>query len=96
MSYAIVHRPSMTLDAFATAAGVHPQLVERLVALGLLEPITGGHGEPEFTTAQLARLARIRRLHATLQLNYAGVGVVLDLLARIDELEARLRRAQWI
>ncbi|WP_432837345.1 chaperone modulator CbpM [Dactylosporangium sp. CA-092794] len=97
MNYAIVHRPASTLslEAFAAAGGVHPQLVTRLVALGLLEPVPGERGEPTFPGAQLARLARIRRLRAELPLNYAAVGVVLDLLARIDELEAQLRRQPW-
>jgi hypothetical protein len=39
----------------------------------------------------VARLARIQRLHATLSLNYAAIGLVLDLLDRIDVLEARVR-----
>ncbi|MER7003628.1 chaperone modulator CbpM [Dactylosporangium sp. NPDC000555] len=100
MTYAIVHRPSvsldaLSLDAFAAAGGVHPQLVTRLVALGLLEPVAGLRGEPAFPGSQLARLARIRRLRAALPLNYAAVGVVLDLLARIDELEGELRRRSW-
>ena len=92
MTFAIVKRPSMSLEAFADAGGVHPQLVTRLVALGLLDPVDGD----AFTGAQLAQLARIRRLHDTLPLNYAAVGVVMDLLARIDELEATLRRRTWI
>jgi hypothetical protein len=41
--------------------------------------------------AQLARAARIVRLRAGLGLNYAAVGVVLDLLDRIEELETALR-----
>jgi chaperone modulatory protein CbpM len=48
-------------------------------------------GQPLVSETELATLARIRRLHAGLPLNYAAVGIVLDLLTRIDELEARLR-----
>ena len=94
MTLSLVHRPVLTLDAFAAAGGVHPVLVTRFVALGLLDPVRGVGGEPEFPDAQLARLARIRRLHADLPLNYAALGVVLDLLARIEELEGQLRHAQ--
>ncbi|MER7281038.1 chaperone modulator CbpM [Dactylosporangium sp. NPDC000244] len=98
MTLAIVHTTRQTarvrsLEAFAAAAGVHPRLVARFVALGLLDPVPGAGGAPEFPDAQLARLARIRRLHAELPLNYAALGVVLDLLARIEELEAQLRHA---
>jgi chaperone modulatory protein CbpM len=40
----------------------------------------------------LAQLARIRRLRAGLQVNYAGLGVVIDLLDRIQRLEDALRK----
>ncbi|WP_433207267.1 chaperone modulator CbpM [Dactylosporangium sp. CS-047395] len=92
MTLALVHRHVLTLEAFAAAGGVHPVLVTRFVALGLLDPVAGAGGEPEFPAAQLARLARVQRLHAELPLNYAALGVVLDLLARIDELETEVRR----
>lgn len=82
----------LPLDAFADAAGLHPDLVARLVALGLVEVTTGPTGPPGFPVRELATVARIRRLHDDLTLNYAAVGVVLDLLDRIDELEDRLAR----
>jgi hypothetical protein len=37
-----------------------------------------------------ARLARCERLHRDLGVNYAGAILACQLLARIDELEARL------
>ena len=79
-------------DDFADAAGLHPELLARLVALGLVEVTTGPDGAPGFPVRELATVARIRRLHDDLTLNYAAVGVVLDLLDRIDELEDRLAR----
>ncbi|MDQ4011971.1 MAG: chaperone modulator CbpM [Actinomycetota bacterium] len=85
-------RPTwMSLEQFADAAGLHPQLVRRLVALGVLDPATGAAGRLEFAPSQLAVAARVQRLRAGLSLNYAAVGVVLDLLTRIEELEAALR-----
>jgi len=91
MSYAIVRPVRLRLDAFAHAAGLHPELVRRLVALGLLDATTDAGGELWFVRAQLARVARIERLRRGLALNYAALGLVLDLLDRIDELEATLR-----
>jgi chaperone modulatory protein CbpM len=67
----------------AREAGVHPDLVRRLVALGLLEPY------PRDAAARVARAARLRR---DLGLNWAGAVLACELLARIDELERRLRR----
>ncbi|GAA2590239.1 hypothetical protein GCM10010399_20320 [Dactylosporangium fulvum] len=93
MTYALAPLPYLSLERFAEMAGLHPEMVHRLVALGLVEPAVDAHGEQWFTVTQLTTVARVRRLHAGLPLNYAAVGVVLDLLDRIDELEDRLRRS---
>ncbi|MEV4509244.1 chaperone modulator CbpM [Dactylosporangium sp. NPDC049525] len=95
MTYALMRRPYLSADAFAAAGGLHPDLISRLVALGLLEPYVDELGNRWFAQTQLIRLARIRRLLAGLPLNYEAVGIVLDLLTRIDELEAQLRRRTW-
>lgn len=79
------------MEEFAARSRLHPQLVRRFVALGLLVPHTDASGGMRFPPAQLARVGRIQRLRAGLGLNYAAVGVVLDLLARIEELETALR-----
>jgi chaperone modulatory protein CbpM len=84
----------LDLASFSRAAGLHPDLVRRLVTLGLLEASADAVSELWFAPAQLAAAARIQRLREGLSLNYAALGVVLDLLARIDALEAALRVAQ--
>jgi chaperone modulatory protein CbpM len=89
----LARRPVLSLDAFAAASGLHPEHVRRLVALGLLEAHPDAVGELCFPPAQLAAAARIQRLRAGLSLNYAALGLVLDLLDRIAVLEAALRRA---
>jgi hypothetical protein len=93
MGYALARPDRLSLENFAVAAGLHPQLVHRLVALGLLDPDIDITGRWWFPPTQLATIARIRRLHAGLGLNYAAIGLVLDLLARIEQLEAALRAA---
>jgi DNA-binding transcriptional MerR regulator len=82
----------MSLDDFARGAGIHPDLARRFVALGLIEPSRDAVGNLWFSPAQLATVARVRRLRAGLSLNYAAIGLVMDLLDRIDLLEAALRR----
>ena len=47
-----------------------------------------------FSPAQLAVAARIQRLRSGLALNYAALGVVIDLLDRVTELEGALRKLQ--
>ena len=90
MKYPLTTHEGLSLDAFANAAGLHPDLVTRLVKLGLLEPDVDAHGTRWFTEEELATVARVRRLRAALPLNYAALGMVLDLLDRIDDLESRL------
>jgi chaperone modulatory protein CbpM len=91
--YALVRQaplPALTLPQFAAAAGLDPHMVARLVALGLLDAHRGPAGVL-LPATQVPRAGRIVRLRAGLGLNYTAVGVVLDLLDRIDELEAALR-----
>jgi chaperone modulatory protein CbpM len=83
--------PGWPLDEFARVAGLHPQLVGRLVRLGLLTAGTDSAGRSWVPATELARLARIERLRTGLGLNYMAVAVVLDLLDRIDDLESQLR-----
>jgi hypothetical protein len=97
MSYPLMRRRRielLDLNTFAGRARLHPELVRRLVTLGLLEAHRDAADELWLAPAELATVARIQRLRAGFSLNYAAVGLVLDLLDRIDELEAALRRAR--
>ncbi|HEV7863667.1 MAG TPA: chaperone modulator CbpM [Acidimicrobiia bacterium] len=85
-------RPLLDLDSFCRGTGLHPDLVRRLVALGLLEPVPGPAPELRFPPSQLAAAARLQRLRAGFGLNYAALGLVVDLLDRIATLEAALRQ----
>jgi hypothetical protein len=88
----------LDLDQFARAAHVHPDLVQRLVSLGLLEPGRDAAGAAWFSPADVATVARIQRLRAGFGVNYAALGLVLDLLERVERLQAALResrRATW-
>jgi hypothetical protein len=93
MSYQLTRPTRFALEDFARLAGVHPELLRRFVALGLLQSTTDGTGEVWFSPPQLARVARIQRLRAGFALNYAALGLVMDLLDRIAVLEAERRRS---
>jgi chaperone modulatory protein CbpM len=83
---------ALSLDALARQAGLHPELVRRLVRLGLVEPIGGTRSAPLFAPGAPALLARAARLRRDLGLGYPAAVFASELLARIDVLEARLRR----
>jgi chaperone modulatory protein CbpM len=92
-SYSLVRIARLDLDSFAARAGMHPELVRRLVTLGLLEPTRDATGRLWFAAPDLRTAARIRRLRAGLSLNYAAIGLVMDLLDRVETLEAALHAA---
>jgi hypothetical protein len=79
------------IETIAQRAGIHPDLARRLVRLGLIEPSGGTRAAPLFRPDDAPLLARAVRLRRDLGLNFAGAVLASELLARIDELEARLR-----
>jgi hypothetical protein len=90
-------RPSLerlSLEEFAVLSGMHPDLIRRLVALGLIEAHRDTAGALWISRSELAEVARMQRLRAGFALNYAAIGLVTDLLDRIAVLEAALRAAQ--
>jgi DNA-binding transcriptional MerR regulator len=89
--YAIVRPSRLSVDAFAGRSGLHPEQVRRYVALGLLPATRDAGGRTWLDPREVATVGRIERLRAGLSLNYAAIGLVLDLLDRIQTLEAALR-----
>jgi hypothetical protein len=83
----------LSLDSYARITGVHPELVRRLVALGLLDITRDAEGNLWFDPAQVREMARLQRLHLELNLTYSSLGLVMDLLARISDLERSARHA---
>lgn len=81
--------PRLDLGMVAAASRVHPELVRRFVELGLVPARVDASGRLWFAPDAPEQVRRIVRLHADLALNYAGVALVIDLLARIDVLEGR-------
>lgn len=96
--YVLARRPVMDLDTFARRSRLHPETVRRFVTLGLLPCHRSPRGRLRFDESALPIVARIQRLRIGLGLNYPAIGLVLDLLDRVEELEsaARQRRtSQW-
>jgi hypothetical protein len=86
MSLVVVHtRRRDGVEELARESGLHPDVVRRLIRLGLIEP--------PFPPDAAALLARASRLRRDLGLNYAGAVLAVELLVRIDELEERLARS---
>ncbi len=84
-------RPPLGQQEFARNCGLHPELVRRFVALGLVPAVRDRDGALWFPPAAIAEVARLQRLRAALPVNWAALGLITDLLDRITELETLLR-----
>jgi hypothetical protein len=82
----------LTLEELSRLVDLHPEMVVRLVDHGRVDPEVS---EPEwlFQDTVVPRIWKVKRLHRDLGVNWAGIGVVLDLLDRIDDLE---REIAWL
>ncbi|MCX5779666.1 MAG: MerR family transcriptional regulator [Firmicutes bacterium] len=79
----------LTLPEAARQARVRPELLERLMDLGLIEAELTS---PEllFAPEVVADVGRALRLRHDLGINWVGVGLVMDLLERVGQLEREL------
>jgi DNA-binding transcriptional MerR regulator len=86
-------RDQLTLERLADAAEIHPGLVERFVAYGLLEPVEWVGPLLLFDADAVPRLQTIMRLRRDTGVNLAGIGMILELLDRLRALE---RENLWL
>lgn len=77
-------------EELAAAAGISQTRLARLVRLGLVEPDTAGTSR--FTAGTVGRLRLMLRLHRDLGVDFTGAAIIVDLLERLERLEAELAR----
>lgn len=86
----------LTAADLACATGLHPELVRQLYGLGLFEAEEAHDGEPRFTANTVFRVRRAVRLHHDLGISWLSLGLVADLLERVEILEARVRTLETV
>ena len=77
----------MPLEDAARRLGLHPDMVRRFLEFGLLEPAEVTGAEIMLDPFALHRIGVIQHLRYDLGINLAGIGVILELLDRIDALQ---------
>ncbi len=82
----------LTISQLAQRCQLRQEYVHLMIRQGLIEPIAST--EDLFEPHVAARVQKIVRLRRDLHVNYDGIAVVLELLERIEVLEARLARVQ--
>src|SRR5213593_2353596 len=80
----------VTAAELAAATGIDSTTLESWVSLGFVEPVAPGANE--FTAATAARFRRILRVHRDLEVDLDGDAIIVDLLERLEHLEAELTR----
>ena len=76
---------TLSAESLASAAGIAPDRLMRLVRLGLIEPVAPG--ATEFTAATAAKLRRMVRLRVDLGVGFVGAAIIVDLLQQLERLE---------
>ncbi|MDE0606843.1 MAG: helix-turn-helix transcriptional regulator [Acidimicrobiaceae bacterium] len=87
------HRAVYVISVAAELAGVHPQTLRIYERKGLVDPARTGGGSRLYSDADIALLQRISDLTDE-GLNLAGVKRVLELEARVAQLEAALQQVR--
>jgi chaperone modulatory protein CbpM len=81
----------ITLVQLCRSCAVRAETIEAMVEQGILEPSgTRGH-HWYFPATSIKRMRIALRLQRELEVNLAGAALALELLERIDQLNARLR-----
>ena len=83
----------VTLSDLTRSCRVHAEWVMELVEEGVIEPLGPGGPQWRFSATSVVRVQKAQRLQRDLGVNLPGIALALELLDRIEALEARLRAA---
>ena len=81
----------VTLAQLCEACAVHAQAIEAMMEEGIVVPTSGGAKKWYFTRSSVVRVRTVLRMQRDLDVNLAGAALALDLLERIEALQARLK-----
>lgn len=90
--HVIDERTVITLRELCRSCAVDAEFIETLVEHGILDPTGGREPHWSFPASSLRRTRVTIRLQRDLGVNVAGAALALDLLERIEALEAQLKR----
>ncbi len=79
----------LTLDELCEICQIPEEFVYDLVARVIIFPANDKRGEWVFDMVQLQRIKTVIRLQQDLEINLAGVAVVMDLLDEMERLKAK-------
>lgn len=81
----------LNLDEVCEICNISSATVNELMAYEIIHPRQSASGQLAFNEHDLQRIKTALRLQRDLEINLAGVAVVLDLLDELDELRAQAK-----
>jgi chaperone modulatory protein CbpM len=84
-------RTEITIVQLCKSCAIEAELVERLVAEGIIEPSRQEGKTLYFPQSCMKRTRIVVSLRSDLGVNLAGAALALELLERIEKLQTRLR-----
>jgi chaperone modulatory protein CbpM len=81
----------VTFAQLCEVCAVRAEAVEAMVEEGIVAPIGGRVSRWRFTRSTVVRVRTVLRMQRDLHVNLAGAALALDLLERIEALNARLK-----
>jgi MerR family transcriptional regulator, heat shock protein HspR len=85
--------PVYVISIAAKMVEMHPQTLRLYERMGLIKPARSGSNRL-YSDEDIERLRQIQRLTQEMGVNLAGVEVILNLLEKIDALQAELERVR--
>jgi chaperone modulatory protein CbpM len=81
----------LNIEEVCSACRITPEFVQALIAEGIIEPRIKSESVYFFPGSQLKLIRTAARLHQDLEINYAGVGLALELMRELQDLRVRMR-----
>ncbi len=81
-----------SLEVVTTMTRLGPNVIQKCIQIGLIQPSSSVSKEPRYTDSDLVRLRKVRRLIQEIGLNWAGVEVVMRLTDELDRLHRELEK----
>ena len=94
----VLYRPDyfsrryLSLEALAAFTGVHPDIIKRYADFGLIDVVEGSEPGIFFSYSAACRVRTIERLRREMGINLAGIGVIFELVDRIQQLQWEIER----
>ena len=80
--------PVYLISVAAKICDMHPQTLRMYERLDLVKPVRAGRKNRMYSEADIDKLKQIQRLTQDMGVNLAGVDIILDLLEKINKIQA--------